>query len=69
MLRRREAYATGAARVKAPSDRLLVHLFPDGRAVVHCVTTPSASTRGRLRKFARAVVETPSFPQLESAGR
>ena len=56
-------------RVKAPCDRLLVHLFPDGRAQVLCLTTPSPATRGRLRRFARAVVETPSFPVLGEGAR
>jgi hypothetical protein len=55
-------------RVKPASDRLLVHLYHDGRSEVLCLTTPSAATRGRLRRFARLVVETPSFLMLGGAG-
>ena len=51
-----------------PPDCLLLKLGADGRAEVLFLTTPSAATRRRLRRFARLLMESPSFPAFGGDG-
>jgi hypothetical protein len=54
------------SRAEDAGDRVLVKLFANGAAEVLILTDPSPATRLRLRRFCRAVIETPSFPRLEA---
>jgi hypothetical protein len=68
----RGGYAGVKPRVKlaeGPTDHILLKLHADGRTEVLVLTQVHAGTRRRIRHFARAVVETPSFPRLAEAGR
>lgn len=48
------------------ADQLLLKLHLDGRVEVLVLTQVQPGTRSRLRRFACAIVETPSFPSLEA---
>ena len=51
-----------------PPRCLLLKLGADGRAEVLFLTTPSAATGRRLRRFARLLMESPSFPAFGGDG-
>ena len=50
-----------------PTDHVLLKLGADGGAEILFLTTPSPVTRRRLRRFCRAVIETPAFPAIVAA--
>ena len=68
----RGGYSDAKSRVKSaegPTDHILLKLHSDGRTEVLMLTQVHDGTRRRIRHFARAVVETPSFPRLAEVGR